>query len=144
MSKRRFWHQGLKFQCHQCGNCCTFPGGFVYGSEKEFRKIAKHLDLPLEEFLEQYTESVDGYVSLKSPDNGPCILYDNGCSVYPARPSQCRTFPFWSDILKSPDRWDEQAETCRGIDKGKFWSKKEIKTQLDANTKIPMKTEPSP
>ena len=50
----------------------------------------------------------------------------------------------WSDILKSPERWDEQAETCRGIDKGKFWSKKEIKTQLDANTKIPMKAEPSP
>lgn len=139
MFKKRYWHKGLKFACHQCGNCCTFPGGFVYGSEKEFRRIAKHLDMPFEEFLEKYTEDIDGFVSLTSPDNGPCVFYDNGCTVYPVRPSQCSTYPFWSDVLKTPDRWREQAETCQGIDKGKLWHKKDIKAQLDARAENLMK-----
>ena len=80
---------GLKFSCHGCGHCCTFPGGFVYGSEKEFRRIAEYLDLPFETFLERYTEEIDGMVSLVSPDGGPCVFYDKGCTIYPVRPSQC-------------------------------------------------------
>ena len=55
MAKGKFWHDGLSFSCHGCGHCCTFPGGFVYGSEKEFRRIAEYLDLPFETFLERYT-----------------------------------------------------------------------------------------
>ena len=96
MAKGKVWHDGLKFSCHGCGHCCTFPGGFVYGSEKEFRRIAEYLGLAFETFLERYTEEIDGKVSLVSPDNGPCVFYDKGCSIYPVRPSQCSSYPFWA------------------------------------------------
>lgn len=141
MLKNNFWHKGLQFQCHRCGNCCTFPGGAVYASKGEFRKIAKHLGISFEQFLEQYTEEIDGYVSLKSVPEGPCIFYDHGCSIYEVRPIQCRTFPFWDDLLKSQTRWSEQAKTCQGIDKGRVWSKKEIKEQLKAKKENLLKAE---
>lgn len=133
MPKKKFWRQGLQFECHRCGHCCTFPGGVVYATEKEFRTIAAHLNLTFEAFLETYTENSDGYVTLKSPNDGPCIFYDNGCSIYPVRPTQCRTFPFWPDILKSQKRWDNESELCCGMDKGKLWSEKEIEVQLKTN-----------
>jgi len=44
-----------------------------------------------------------------------CIFYDkdiNGCSIYEARPIQCRTFPFW-DYYKN--RIDELKDECPGI-----------------------------
>lgn len=129
MAKGKYWHDGLQFSCQGCGHCCTFPGGFVYGSEKEFRRIADYLDLPFETFLERYTEEIDGRVSLVSPDNGPCVFYDGECTIYPVRPSQCSSYPFWQDILKSKRRWEREAETCRGMEKGKRWTRKEIEVE---------------
>ncbi len=130
MAKGKFWHEGLQFSCHGCGHCCTFPGGFVYGSEKEFRRIAEYLDLPFETFLERYTEEIDGCVSLVSPDGGPCVFYDRGCTIYPVRPSQCSSYPFWQDVLKSKRRWEREAETCGGMNRGKHWTRKEIEAQV--------------
>jgi Fe-S-cluster containining protein len=37
------------------------------------------------------------------------------CTVYEARPAQCRRFPFWDRTLESPERWREAAEECDGI-----------------------------
>ena len=130
MLKGKYWHKGLKFQCHQCGNCCTFPGGTVFATEKEFRKIAEYLGLSFEAFLDTYTDDMEGFVSIISKPEGPCIFYDNGCTIYDLRPAQCRTFPFWDDIMKSPHRWNEEAKTCKGINKGKIWRKHEINDHL--------------
>ena len=44
-----------------------------------------------------------------------CIFYDrksNGCGIYDARPTQCKTFPFW-DYYKQ--RVDELQLECPGI-----------------------------
>ena len=134
MAKGKFWHDGLKFSCHGCGHCCTFPGGYVYGSEKEFRRIARHLNIDFDTFLEEYTESIDGHISLISPDGGPCVFYENGCSIYPVRPSQCSSYPFWQDILRSKRHWMLESETCKGIDHGKHWGNKEIESQVKNRT----------
>lgn len=131
--KKRFWHDGLKFECRQCGYCCTFPGGAIFGTELEFKKIAAFIKVSYEEFLKNYTKNVSGYVSLISRESGPCIFYENGCTIYPLRPTQCRTFPFWGEILKSEVRWQKQSETCQGIDKGRTWSGDEIREQLISN-----------
>jgi len=130
MSKGKSWHQGLNFECHQCGHCCTFPGGTVFATEKEFQRISEHLNLALEEFLDTYTDDMDGYVSLISKPEGPCIFYDNGCTIYEIRPTQCRTYPFWNHIVKSPRKWEEEAKTCKGINRGKRWLNKDIKQLL--------------
>jgi len=42
------------------------------------------------------------------------------CLVYPVRPRQCRTWPFWPEVLRSRDAWDRATEKCPGIGKGKY------------------------
>ncbi len=42
---------------------------------------------------------------LKLKENGDCVFWDDGCTIYPERPRQCRTFPFWGDTLSSPSDW---------------------------------------
>jgi len=133
MAQEKFWHQGLRFTCQRCDYCCTFPGGTVTASETEFQQIAEFLQITFQQFLERYTVVVDRFVSIKSTEKGPCIFYDQGCSIYPVRPIQCRTFPFWRDILKSKVRWDQTAETCQGINSGKLWDKESIKKFMKAN-----------
>jgi hypothetical protein len=42
------------------------------------------------------------------------------CSIYPVRPVQCRTWPFWNINLKSPDNWNTEAMTCPGMNCGEL------------------------
>jgi len=135
MAKTKFWRDGLKFECRQCGHCCSFPGGAVHVTEREFKQIADFLSLDFETFLLKYTTLIDGYTSLKSTPGGPCIFYDSGCRIYPVRPTQCRTYPFWRDILKSALRWQQAGATCPGIDAGRMWSKASIQQLLIQNNK---------
>jgi hypothetical protein len=45
------------------------------------------------------------------PDGCP-LLDDGQCSVHPVKPIQCRTFPFWPELLPHPQRMREQ---CEGV-----------------------------
>ncbi len=40
----------------------------------------------------------DDYSLIEKP-GGDCIFWDKvaGCTVYPARPAQCQTWPFWPE-----------------------------------------------
>ncbi|MBM3198930.1 MAG: YkgJ family cysteine cluster protein, partial [Chlamydiae bacterium] len=45
-----------------------------------------------------------------------CIfLKDKRCTIYPVRPKQCKTFPWWTENLSSPKAWEEAAKSCEGI-----------------------------
>ncbi|HQB07393.1 MAG TPA: hypothetical protein PK712_06015, partial [Rectinema sp.] len=57
------------------------------------------------------------------------FLENYGCSVYPARPVQCKTYPFWETILENEQSWIEEAKYCPGIGKGPLISSNTI---LDA------------
>jgi len=50
--------------------------------------------------------------------------------VYPARPRQCRTFPFWPENLRSPESWNELEEFCGGVDHGRVYPLSEIQSVL--------------
>ena len=39
------------------------------------------------------------------------------CSVYEARPTQCRTWPFWPENM-TPRSWTSIARFCPGVGKG--------------------------
>jgi hypothetical protein len=71
-------------------------------------------------------------VSLKEFANGDCTFFDGksrGCTIYPVRPRQCRTWPFWNSNLESPESWAEVRQVCPGAGKGNFFSLKEIEAQ---------------
>jgi len=84
-----------------------------------------------------YTRSVRGDTSLREKENYECIFYDQkkGCTVYLRRPRQCRTWPFWAAVVDSPERWEEEARDCPGMNHGELRSVEFIElTILDDGT----------
>ncbi len=126
MPTTRWYHEGLMFTCTQCGNCCTGTPGYVWTTVAERRRIAEFLDMDLEAFTARYAHRVGMKFSLNEVQDGAnydCVflkLKDGKriCTVYPVRPQQCRTWPFWSENLKTPDDWDLAAEDCPGMNHG--------------------------
>lgn len=129
-----WYKEGLNFQCTGCGKCCTGAPGYVWLEEEEVEAIAAHLHLSLEEFSRRYLRVVDGRISLKelAPSNDCIFLKEKKrCAIYEMRPKQCRTFPFWPQILKSAEEWKEAAKRCEGIrEDAPLISLKEIEATL--------------
>ena len=130
-----FCNNGLRFKCTGCGHCCTDEPGFVYLSEKDIKNIANFLGIDIPSFIKKYTIIVWIYgekrLSLKEKDNYDCIFFENKrCIIYPVRPYQCSSYPFWRNNLKSKESWNRVAEECPGVNKGKFYSKLEIENVL--------------
>ena len=54
------------------------------------------------------------------------FLKKGRCSVYKARPAQCRTCPFWAENM-TPLKWENDvASYCPGIGKGRLYTSREI------------------
>ena len=103
------WYEdGLQFTCTQCGKCCTGDPGYVWVDDAEITALAKVRGEKEHEFRALYTRSAKGQVTLREKANGDCVFYDKqkGCTVYRARPRQCRTWPFWESNLESQTTWD--------------------------------------
>ena len=126
MSSKPWYREGLSFSCTRCGDCCTGSPGYVWVEREEIEELAKFLGLSPAKFGERYLRKVGRRYSLLEKPGGDCVFFDNGCTVYPARPVQCRTFPFWRGNLKSERAWDEIAGECPGIGKGKFYAAEDI------------------
>ena len=146
-----WYSEGLKFTCAQCGNCCTGGPGFVWISAVELARLAEYLNLSEREVVRRYCRRIDGKLSLKETRRGE--LYDcvflkeqkphagNGdrvvqsirvCSVYPVRPLQCRTWPFWDGNLRSEAAWERAGKGCHGINQGRKFAVEEIVKLKDA------------
>ena len=97
--------------------------------------MAQGLGLSAAEFTERYCRIVDmgmfKMVSLLEKENYDCIfLTEKGCSIYECRPVQCRTYPFWSDVVENSESWKHEATECPGINKGKHYTKEEIEEKI--------------
>jgi uncharacterized protein len=115
--EKPWYADGLRFQCTECGQCCTGAPGYTWVSEEEIATIAYHLNLSLKEFSKRYLRRVMGRQALlELPRTYDCIfLKDKKCQIYSVRPKQCRTFPWWRQNLSSPEAWEEAAKHCEGI-----------------------------
>jgi len=124
------WYgKGLNFTCSQCGDCCTGAPGTVWVSDDEMLEIAEYLDKPIGEIRLFHTRIIRGRVSLTEFANGDCTFFDGRtrkCTVYAARPIQCRTWPFWDSHLATPEAWDRVCEKCPGAGQGAFFSLEQI------------------
>jgi len=102
--------------CRECeGNCCTGESGYIWVNSKEIEEISRFLGIDTEIFKERFLIKVGYRYSIKEKPykNGfACLFFDNGCKIYPVRPNQCRTFPFW-DYFKN--KIDELKKECPGI-----------------------------
>jgi len=105
----------------------------VWVTQDEIARMAEGLGLGVDEFVRLHVRRVGLRRSLKELPGGDCVLWggaDRGCLVHGARPTQCRTFPFWKQHLKSRRTWDELAATCPGIGRGPLHSAKDIRKKL--------------
>jgi Fe-S-cluster containining protein len=131
-SKPPFYSRGLRFTCHQCHNCCRGgqPGG-VYPSHREVERIARWFEMTAHAFRRRYlVRDADGNPGLRMRPKGDCIFWEEDCTIYPVRPRQCRTFPFWPENLKSPEAWAAVRETCQGAGRGKLRRPEDIRAIL--------------
>jgi Fe-S-cluster containining protein len=127
-----FFDAGIRFGCQRCGACCTGAPGIVRVDKKELAAIAAHLGKPAALVADAYLmDWKDGYRVKEAPD-GRCFFFDAGCRIYPERPSQCRTFPFWFRLLRSEAGWQRIQRECPGIGKGRHHTKNEILEILTA------------
>jgi uncharacterized protein len=133
MSEKPWFEAGLRFECTQCGDCCTGAPGYVWVNREEIVALAARVDMDVAEFERRYVRTVGVRKSLVEFDNGDCIFFDpkkRCCTVYEARPRQCRTWPFWESNVRTPKAWEETCQVCPGSGKGKLVSSEQILHQV--------------
>jgi hypothetical protein len=124
-----WYHNGLRFECTGCGNCCRNHGAYayVYLSDREVAAIAAHVGLERRVFLERYCILEDGWTALRMDQPAcPFLTPENRCSIYSVRPKQCATWPFWKENLVESEWHGPVKECCPGIGKGPLYSRTEI------------------
>ncbi len=113
MSEEPWFKNGLRFECTQCGDCCTGAPGYVWVNREEIAALARRgrpVGRPTSR--QQYVRQVGIRKSLIEYANGDCVFFDSHarkCTVYDARPRQCRTWPFWQSNVASEEAWNRRA-----------------------------------
>lgn len=111
--------QGLRFECQPgCTECCTRQG-FVYLNEADVARAAGFLGMTSAEFERRYVYRTKRKMRLRVPRHANCSFLERGrCSIHPAKPLQCRAFPFWPEMVDSAREWRLTGRYCPGIGKG--------------------------
>jgi hypothetical protein len=127
-----WYHAGLRFTCTRCGNCCTGKPGYVWVTDEEIDAIARFRQESTEEVVGLYTKPAHRGRTLREKRNGDCVFYerDAGCTIYPVRPRQCRTWPFWESNVHTPQSWECTKEVCPGAGRGNLISAEEITQRM--------------
>jgi len=122
-----WYRNGLRFECQACGRCCTPPDGYVWLKHDDLRRLAAHAGLTEEAFAQKHVRRVGVCMALLAGVRTSCVFLEKGrCTVYEARPLQCRRFPFWKETLENRQAWRDLTDECPGVNRGRCWSLQEI------------------
>jgi uncharacterized protein len=131
--KAKWYAAGLHFECTECGACCSGPGeGYIWVTRPEIDLIAKHLKMTPGQLRQKYLRRVGLRTTIiEHETTKDCIFLrmiegKKLCVIYPVRPSQCRTWPFWPDNLSGPNVWNKAGIRCPGINRGRHYTAKQI------------------
>jgi len=130
---KKWYINGLNFECNQCGRCCSGPGeGYIWVTRPEIKFIADFLKMPVSQLRHKFLRRVGLRTSIiEDTASKDCIFLQNAagqkqCSIYPVRPNQCRTWPFWSENLSTPDAWEKTSRKCAGVNRDRVRNFEEI------------------
>lgn len=114
-----------------CGACCRRPGLLIFGDD-EVRAIAKHEGVSIYDLILRCNlEVTDGEWRIELVEQ-PCpFLVDDRCSIQDVKPRQCRSYPFWPEIVEDDATWDAEREHCPGIGEGFEWQSADIAAMLE-------------
>ena len=132
MAGQPWYGEGLRFECTGCGDCCSGAPGYVWVNQQEIDALAKLVGMTPAEFEDTYVRRVGIRRSLIEYANGDCVFLDGetrACTVYDARPRQCRTWPFWSSNLRDEQNWRHTCQACPGCGQGDLVTLEEIERQ---------------
>ena len=76
--------------CTQCGNCCR--GLEISLDEEDLARLATNLDMTVGQVEARYTKT-GKFCDCTFTENPCAFLRENRCSVYAARPRDCREYP---------------------------------------------------
>lgn len=137
-AKKEWWADGVQFECQGSGKCCVSHGeyGFVWMTIEDRKRMAKVLGLTLSAFTKKHCEKQDGLYRLRDGANQECeFLINKRCTVYEGRPTQCRTWPFWPEVMDAKSWKKDVARFCPGVGKGRVIPADEIREQLEEQKK---------
>ena len=143
------WKEGLRFTCRQCSGCCSGSPGLVRLGEQDIANLTKGLDMDTDSFAAAYCHSVDSgsgpCLCLLEKPGYDCIFLESGaCVVYDFRPVQCRTYPFWDEIVETAEAWARESRYCPGIGAGELRKPEEIaKNILEQRGFRPFQVQPT-
>lgn len=128
-------HQALRFRCTGCGRCCFGDAdSYVEVSAREAEAIRRHLRLSRAWFRRRYVQGIETGsglgIRLQADGRCPFLTAQLHCRVYPVRPRQCRSYPFWPEVLASRGAWNAEARRCEGIGQGAVVPLGRIEAQL--------------
>ena len=78
--------------CACCANCCKKMD--INFDDEDIERIADHLNVPVDQFIETYLEADDENGPYKARQK-PCPFLgdDDRCTIYDVRPTVCREYP---------------------------------------------------
>jgi len=80
-----------RIDCCACANCCSVISPQL--SHNDIRRLAQHLSIDKTQLIREYLR-LSKQRSRYEFQHTPCrFLHDGRCSVYEARPDDCRSFP---------------------------------------------------
>ena len=139
MIEKKLIEKGIKFKCQGSSNCCVSRGtyGYVYLTKNDLLRFSKYFKISTLLFKKKYCQYSDGYMHLKEVNkNGNCIfLKEKKCTIYNARPTQCRTWPFWKENMNAKNWSNNIKNFCPGIGKGKKYSYDQILGKIKEDNK---------
>jgi len=114
----------MRFACIPgCTRCCSEPG-FVYLTEADLVRAAAHLGMAPAEFEAQYVYRTRHLLRLRKPRGVQCpFLRETGCALHPDKPTQCRVFPLWPEVIEDAS----VARYCPGIGRGRAISREKMR-----------------
>lgn len=84
-------------------------------------RIAAFLELTVAEFELHYLYRTKNLIRLRTPRDSRCrFLTEEGCGIHEVKPTQCRAFPFWPEMVESEEAWEKTGEWCPGIGEGEL------------------------
>jgi Fe-S-cluster containining protein len=117
----------MRFSCQPgCTRCCT-QKGWVYLSLEDVHRLAAFLDMSASEFQSKYVYATRFHLRLRRRQGQCPFLEAEGCSVHLAKPTQCRVFPFWPELIEDKKELKETAQWCPGLGKGNVVSVETLK-----------------
>jgi Fe-S-cluster containining protein len=137
----------MRFECQEScgGNCCKIAGSgtYVFLTKEDAVRISDYTKEPLYAFAAigefsstRFTRKKTAQWFLRTESNECRFLKEGKCSIWEARPTQCRTFPYWPENIK-PKGWDAVAKICPGVNVGdKNESFPNLKKQLEADEEL--------